>query len=77
MSKWQEFDDYMIYNEKTKIAIEWCTYGDDEHQYFLSQEFIYDDSPWDYEGDKHVLINEEITEDNTFEMLLEKTKGML
>ena len=65
----------MIYNEEIGVAIEWCVYGDDT-KYFLSQEYDFDGDMFDYEGDKHTLVNEEITKENTLEMLIEKTKNM-
>ena len=39
-TKWQMFDNYMIYNEEEKRVIKWTTYGDNE-EYFLSQEYQY------------------------------------
>ena len=74
MKDWNEFDDYMIYNESTKTVIEWTTYGDGP-EYFLSQTYEYENDMFDFEGDKHTLINEEITPDNTLEDLIERTKS--
>ena len=65
MNNWKEFDTYMIYDEERKIAVEWTTYGDNG-EYFLSQEYEYENDMFDYEGDKHILVNEEITSDNTY-----------
>ena len=78
MENWQEFDDYMIYNEENKHVIIWCTYGD-ETKYFLSQEYFYEGEDFldeNYSEDTYTLVNEEITEDNTLEILIAKTKDM-
>ncbi len=74
-NKWEVLDDYSIHNEETKTIVEWLTYGDNE-QYFLSREYIYDGDMYERENG-HVLVNEEITKDITFEDLIEKTKNML
>lgn len=75
MNEWQDFDDYMIYNEKTKTVIQWCTYGDNQ-EYFLNQEYTYIDDMFDFDGHKDTLINEKITPKNTLAELIERTKNM-
>ena len=78
MSQWENFDDYMIYNEEEKRVVVWTVYGDDESQYFLSQEYEYEDNFLEeFEGDKYTLVNEEITINNSLDYLIEKTKNMV
>jgi hypothetical protein len=74
MKDWIECDD-MTYNEKIGVVIEWCVYGDDV-KYFLSQEYDFKDDIYDNESERFTLVNEEITEENTLEKLIEKTKSM-
>jgi hypothetical protein len=78
MKKWQKFDTHGIYNEDIKSYVEWLTYGDN-NEYFLSRQYYYEgDDIFDFEGDTgYVLINELITEDNTIEDLIKRTKEML
>ena len=74
MNEWQEFDDYMIYNEETKETVHWCTYGDND-EYFLSKGYDFeDDFLEELENSDYVLINEKIDQDNTLESLIERTK---
>lgn len=77
MSNWQEFDDYMIYNETTKTVVTWTTYGDENNQYFLSREYEYEDDIFDDDRDTFTLINEEVTEENSVESMINRTKEMV
>ena len=73
MELWQEFDDYMIYNESEKRVITWSTYGDVE--YFLSQEYYYEkDFLEEPRCDVRTLVNEKITKENTLESLIKKPR---
>ncbi len=76
MKDWQEFDDYMIYNETEKRVIHWTSYGDDK-KYFLSKEYTYENDFLEPCGDDYILINEEVTENNSMESLIKRTKEMI
>lgn len=76
MNNWQEFDDYMIFNEDEKRVITWTTYGNTK-KYFLSTEYYYEDDMFEESGDTWTLVNEEIENDGDIELLIAKTKGMV
>lgn len=74
-NNWVNHDGIFV-DEKNKEAFEIYTYGDND-EYFISQSYYYKDDFYNYDGDKSVLINELITEDNTLEDLIKRTKNMM
>ncbi len=74
---WEQFDEYMIYNEQLKVSVYWTTYGEKD-QYFLAKSYEFEeDFLEEIEFTDIVLVNEEITETNTKEELIAKARGMV
>lgn len=77
MTKYEMFDDYLAYNETLKQAVTWTVYGEND-KYFLSKVYDFEDDFLEpLEDSENVLINVLITETDTLESLIEKSKNMV
>lgn len=70
---WEQLDDNSYYNEVLKQVITWTVYGD-KKKYFLSQEYEYENDPYEDDRETSVLINVEL--DDNLDELIQKTLEM-